>query len=138
MRYGFVARCQASVLSLAAVLTASACAPVEGPAAAALDRSISSCRGMKDLNGIPPGWHPVTVRWEPGSTFGDTVCIAQTRGRQISFIAWMDAPLPSGYYVLSSDDRLDPTFAGCREWTVWQGNAQCSRSWSRYTLQQNP
>lgn len=138
MRYGFVTRCQAFALSVAAVMATSACMPVERHAAAAMDRSIASCRGMKDLNSIPPGWHAVTVRWEPGSTFGDTVCIAQTRGRQIRFIAWMDAPLPRGYYVLDSKDHLDPTFAGCREWTIWQGQTQCSRSWSRYTLQQNP
>lgn len=138
MRYGFATRRQASLLSIAVALAPSACAPVERHSAAAMDRSIASCRGMKDLSSIPPGWHAVTVKWEPGSTFGDTVCIAQTRGRQIRFIAWLDAPLPSGYHVLYSEDHLDPTFAGCREWTTWQGQTQCSRSWSRYALQQNP
>lgn len=138
MRNGFVARCQASLLSIAVVLATSACAPVERRSAAAVDSAITNCRGMRELNSIPPGWHPVSVRWEPGSTFGDTVCIAQTRGPQIRFIAWMDAPLPSGYYVLYSEHHLDTTFAGCREWTIWQGQTQCSRSWSRYMLQKNP
>lgn len=125
---------------MAVLLATSACAPAEPPAAEGLaaEVAIANCRGMEDLRSIPPGWHPVTVRWEPGSTFGDTVCIAETRGAQIRFIAWLDAPLPAGYYVLRAEHHLDPTFAGCREWTSWQGRTRCSRSWSRYTLQKNP
>ncbi len=96
------------------------------------------CSNMKDLSFIPPGWHSVTVRWEPGSPTGDTVCIAQTQGSQIQFIAWLDAPLPGGYYVLRSDGSLDPTFGGCREWSDWQGQRRCSKSWTRYMLQRNP
>lgn len=100
---------------------------------------IASCRSMRNLSFIPPGYHPVSAQWvlDAQGQINDLVCIAKTNSPQIRVLRWLDYPLPAGYHTLRVETGVDTTFRGCRQWSEWQGNRQCMMSFDLYVMQKN-
>lgn len=99
----------------------------------------AQCRTMESLAFIPPGFHPVSAQWAPGSKISDLVCYTKTNTNEIQVVQWLDFPLPAGYHILYGDSTgVDVTFRGCKSWTVWNNQYTCTESWPRYRLRKNP
>ena len=101
--------------------------------------AITSCRSMGDLSFIPPGYHPVSARWElRNGQVNDMVCIAKTDTKQIRVLRWLNFALPAGYHTLyTQSSGVDTTFRGCSQWSVFQGQRTCMNSWPLYVMQKN-
>jgi hypothetical protein len=94
----------------------------------------SQCRTMSDLSSIPKGWHPVTAQWNGGDPDRELVCFGETKGKEIQVLQWKHFALPPGYVVLHSDGTTNERFRGCAEWTTWQGQSTCVKSWTVHRM----
>lgn len=92
------------------------------------------CRSMSGLASIPTGYHPLSVKWQPGNPSGDLVCYGKTEGRSLRFVPWLGFPMPAGYHIQYQYPNPSTSFNGCLQWSIFNGQYACIDMYPLYEL----